>query len=43
VLACALAMMLAGGVMVALDVYARIGALMLIIFTLIATYLYQSC
>jgi len=41
VLACALAMMLAGGVMVTLDVYARVGALMLIIFTLIATYLYQ--
>lgn len=42
VLACALAMMLAGGVMVILDVYAPVGALMLIIFTLIATYLYQN-
>ena len=42
VLVCALAMMLAGGVMVTFDVYARVGALMLIIFTLIATYLYQS-
>lgn len=42
VLASALAMMLAGGAMVMLDVYAVIGAWMLIAFTVIATLLYQS-
>lgn len=42
VLACALAMMLGGGAMVILDVYPRIGAAMLIVFTVIATLLYQS-
>jgi putative oxidoreductase len=42
VLACALAIMLAGGMMVILDVYAVIGAWMLIAFTVIATFLYQN-
>jgi putative oxidoreductase len=42
VLACALAMMLAGGSMLILDVYPRIGAAMLIVFTVIATLLYQN-
>ena len=42
VLACGLAIMLVGGAMVILDVYARIGALMLIGFTVIATILYQN-
>ncbi len=42
VLACGLAIMLVGSAMVILDVYARIGALMLIGFTIIATILYQN-
>jgi uncharacterized membrane protein YphA (DoxX/SURF4 family) len=42
VLSCALAMMLVGGIMVIADIYSEIGALLLIIFTLIATYLYQN-
>ena len=42
VLACALAMMLAGSAMVILDVYAVIGGWMLIVFTVIATILYQN-
>jgi putative oxidoreductase len=42
VLACALGMMLAGGAMVILDIYPRIGGWMLIVFTVIATLLYQN-
>jgi putative oxidoreductase len=42
ILACALAMMLSGGAMVIADVYPRIGAGMLIVFTVIATLLYQN-
>lgn len=42
VLGCALTMMLAGGVMVVVDVYSDVGAILLIVFTLIATYLYQN-
>jgi putative oxidoreductase len=42
VLACGLAIMLVGGAMVIFDVYARIGAWMLIGFTVIATILYQN-
>jgi putative oxidoreductase len=42
VLACGLAIMLAGGGMVILDIYAGIGAWMLIGFTVIATSLYQN-
>jgi putative oxidoreductase len=42
VLACALAIMLVGGAMVILDIYAQIGAVMLIGFTVIATILYQN-
>lgn len=42
VLACALAMMLTGGAMVILDVYPRVGGWMLIVFTIIATVLYQN-
>ena len=42
VLACGLAIMLAGGTMVIFDVYARSGAWMLIGFTVIATILYQN-
>jgi putative oxidoreductase len=42
VLACGLAIMLAGGAMVILDVYARIGGWMLIGFTVVATILYQN-
>jgi uncharacterized membrane protein YphA (DoxX/SURF4 family) len=41
-LACGLAIMLAGGTMVILDVYSRIGAWMLIGFTIFVTFLYQS-
>jgi uncharacterized membrane protein YphA (DoxX/SURF4 family) len=42
VLGCGLAMMLSGGLMVMLDVYPRVGASMLIFFTVVATFLYQS-
>jgi uncharacterized membrane protein YphA (DoxX/SURF4 family) len=42
VLACGLTMMLAGGLMVICDVYSRIGAWMLIFFTIFVTFLYQS-
>lgn len=42
VLACGLAIMLAGGAMVILDVYSRIGGWMLIGFSVIATILYQN-
>ena len=42
VLACALAMMLSGGAMVIADIYPRVGAGMLIVFTVIATLLYQN-
>lgn len=41
-LACGLAMMLAGGLMVIFGAYSRIGAWMLIVFTVLATFLYQS-
>jgi uncharacterized membrane protein YphA (DoxX/SURF4 family) len=41
-LACGLAIMLAGGLMVIFDVYAWIGAWMLIAFTIFVTFLYQS-
>ena len=42
VLICGLALMLCGGVMVVLDFYAKIGAWMLIFFTVFVTFLYQS-
>ena len=42
VLACALGMMLSGGAMVIADFHSRVGAGMLIVFTIIATLLYQS-
>jgi uncharacterized membrane protein YphA (DoxX/SURF4 family) len=42
VLACGLAMMLAGGAMVILDIYIAVGAWMLIFFTVFVTFLYQS-
>jgi uncharacterized membrane protein YphA (DoxX/SURF4 family) len=41
-LACGLAMMLAGGMMVILDIYSQIGAWMLIAFTVFVTFLHQS-
>lgn len=42
VLACGLAMMLCGGAMVIADIYTRIGAWLLLIFSLVATVLYQA-
>ena len=42
VLGCGLAMMLTGGFMVIFDVYPRIGASMLLFFSVVATLLYQS-
>lgn len=42
VLACAFAIMLAGGVMVALDFHAWIGAALLIAFTVLANLLYHD-
>lgn len=42
VLACALTMMLTGGAMVIVDVFPRIGSSMLIVFTIVATLLYQN-
>jgi putative oxidoreductase len=42
VLICGLAMMLAGGLMVMLDIYAQVGARMLIVFTVVATLLFQN-
>lgn len=42
VLACGLAIMLFGGFMVIFDVYPRIGAGMLLFFSVVATLLYQN-
>jgi putative oxidoreductase len=42
VLACGLAMMLGGGLMVMLDIYAGIGAWLLLIFSIVATVLFQN-
>lgn len=42
VLICGLAMMFAGSAMVMLDVYPGIGAVLLIVFTVIATVLFQN-
>jgi uncharacterized membrane protein YphA (DoxX/SURF4 family) len=42
VLACGLAIMLSGGFMVIFDVYPRIGAGMLLFFSVVATLLYQN-
>jgi putative oxidoreductase len=42
VLACGLAMMLGGGLMVILDIYAGIGGWLLLIFSIVATALFQN-
>lgn len=42
VLVCGLAMMLAGGIMVMLDIFSAVGALLLLIFSIVATVLFQN-
>ena len=42
VLVCGLAMMLAGGVMVMADIYSEVGAGLLLVFSIVATVLFQN-